>query len=212
MIFTKESYLTRITRPAAEVIEKVELMAVWPSSQKNDIKVKVLAQKCDFFCGFKVAAKEPVTLLCVYNPPSARKYRKDLALIYNRIQAILKTSSSKKMIVCGDFNLPNVTWETYSANDAETDVFLSLMMAIDFDQLIREPTHRKGNILDLIFANYKNVHMKPPLSTNFSDYLAVQFLLSVSTEPQNNMRQINMPCLPFQSHLPLAEIVEQNIF
>jgi len=148
---------------------------------KNDIKLKVLPQKCDFLCGIEVAAKEPVTLLCVYNPPSANKYRKDLALIYNQIQAILKTSSSKKMIVCGNFNLPNVTWETYSANDAETDVFLSQMIANEFDQLIREPTHRKGNILALVFANYENVYMKPPLSTNFSDHLAVQFLLSVST-------------------------------
>ena len=86
------------------------------------------------------------------------------------------------------------------------------MIAIEFDQLIREPTHRKGNILDLVFANYENVHMKPPLSTNFSDHLAVRFLLSVSTEPQKNMRQNNKLCLPFQSYLPLAEIIEQNIF
>ena len=103
---------------------------------KNDITVKVLAQICDFLCGIGIAAKEPVTLLCVYNPPSASKDREDLALIYNHIQAILKTSSSKEMVVCGDFNLPNVTWETYSANDAETDVFLSQMIANAFDQLI----------------------------------------------------------------------------
>ena len=88
------------------------------------------------------------------------------------------------MIVCGDFNLPNVTWETYPANDAETDVFLSQMIANEFDHLIREPTPRKRNILDLVFANYENVHMKPPLLTNFSDHLAVQFLLPVPTEPQ----------------------------
>ena len=114
------------------------------------------------------------------------------------------------MIVCGDFNLPNVTWESYAAK--ETDVFLSQMIAKEFDQLIREPTHRKGNILDLVFANYENVLFKPPLSTNFSDHLAVQFLLPVCTEPQKNMRQINKLCLPFQSYLPLAEIIEQNIF
>ena len=116
------------------------------------------------------------------------------------------------MVVCGDFNLLNVTRETYSANDAETDVFLSQVIANEFDQLIREPTHKKGNILDLVFANYENVHMKPPLSTTFSDHLAVEFLLSVSTEPRKNMRRINELCLPFQSYLPLAEIIEQNIF
>ena len=86
------------------------------------------------------------------------------------------------------------------------------MIANDFDQLIRESSHGKENILDLVFANYENVHMKPPLPTNFSDHLAVQFLLSVPTEPQKKMRQINYLCLPFQSYLPLAEIIQQNIF
>ena len=85
------------------------------------------------------------------------------------------------------------------------------MIANELDQLIREPTHRKGNILDLVFANYENEHMKPPISTNFSDHLAVQFL-SVSTEPRRNMRQVNKLCLAFQSYLPLAEIIEQNVF
>ena len=153
------------------MIENIETHGGVAIIAKNDIKVEVLEQKCEFLCGIAVAAKEPVTLLCVYNPPSASNYRKDLALIHNHIQAILKTSSSKKMIVCGDFSLPNVTWETYSAN--ETDVFLSQMIANEFDQLIREPTHRKGNILDVVFANYEDVHMKPPLSTDFSDHLAV---------------------------------------
>ena len=136
----------------------------------------------------------------------------DLALIYKHFQAILKTSSSKKMNVCGDFNLPNETWETHSAKNAETDVFLSQMIAKEFDQLRQEPTHRKGNILDLVFANYEDVHMKTPLPTNFSDHLAVQFLLSISTELQKTMGQINQQCLPFQSDLPLAELIEQNIF
>ena len=116
------------------------------------------------------------------------------------------------MIVCGDFNLPNVTWETYSANDAETDVFLSQRAANEFHRLLREPTHRKGNILDLVLANYENVHMKPPLLSNFSDNLAVQFLREVFSVPQKNIRQINELYLPFQSYLPLAEITEQNIF
>ena len=116
------------------------------------------------------------------------------------------------MNVCDDFNLPNVTWETYSAKSADTDVFLSQMIAKEFDQLRREPTYRKGNLLDLVFANYEDVHMETPLPTNFSDHLAVQFLLSISTEPQKTMRQINQLCLPFQSYLPLAELTEQNIF
>ena len=64
-----------------------------------------------------------------YDSRSVSKYRKDLHLIYKHIQAILKTSPSKKMIVRGDFNLPNVIREIYSANDAETDVFLSQMIA-----------------------------------------------------------------------------------
>ena len=54
--------------------------------------------------------------------------------------------------------------------------------------------------------------MKPPLPTNFSDHLAAQFPPSVSTEPQKTMRPVNQLCLPFQSYLLLAGIIEQNIF
>ena len=67
----------------------------------------------------------------------------------------LSTDSIGKVIIMGDFNLPNEDWAHLPAirteTFCETEKFLTSKI---FTQLITEPTHKDGNVLDLVFTNY----------------------------------------------------------
>jgi hypothetical protein len=53
----------------------------------------------------------------------------------------------------GDFNLPNIQWETGQARGKVDEELLEAIQAAGLDQLIDFPTHTRGNILDLILTN-----------------------------------------------------------
>lgn len=53
-------------------------------------------------------------------------------------------------VVLGDFNLPDVNWATVMATSAEGSLFCH---SLDKLQLVSEPTHIKGSVLDLVITN-----------------------------------------------------------
>ena len=55
--------------------------------------------------------------------------------------------------VVGDFNLPDIDWDTLSAVSHSSEIFCDFVVNINLTQLIDKPTHVKGNILDLIVTN-----------------------------------------------------------
>ena len=74
----------------------------------------------------------------------------------------------------GDFNLPNEDWAQFPAISTEyfceTEKFLT---AKNFTQLVKEPTHKDGNVLDLVFTNYDepevlDIEKHPTFSDHFS--------------------------------------------
>lgn len=78
----------------------------------------------------------------------------------NAKDTLLKLNPSPNIIIGGDFNLPHVSWPEgkptpgatihersmiHSLNEFSNDLFLS--------QYVKKPTHKDGNILDLLFVN-----------------------------------------------------------
>ena len=55
------------------------------------------------------------------------------------------------MIVLGDFNI-----HINDENDNEDGIFVDTMIALSFNQHVSFPTHRTGNILDLVFTETSN--------------------------------------------------------
>ena len=53
----------------------------------------------------------------------------------------------------GDFNLPDINWNTLSSTSQLSNVFCDLVFKLNLSQLVDMPTHNQGNILDLIFTN-----------------------------------------------------------
>ena len=88
------------------------------------------------------------------------------------------------LIVCGDFNLPNADWTkggckkgSNRVRDEEKMVkTLDELMSDNFlTQVIHGPTHRDGNILDLLFTNNSQlVHSSLSTYSSVSDHNVVE--------------------------------------
>ena len=107
--------------------------------------------------------KENLLIAVVYRQPDNTTHRSREAEFGEMINQISTTIESlegvPEIMVCGDFNLPNISWverSTTSSNamhsqlaDFENKFFLH--------QLVNSPTHKAGNILDLVFTNNRNL-------------------------------------------------------
>ena len=53
----------------------------------------------------------------------------------------------------GDFNFPDINWDTLSGHSHASNNFCDLIFLAGLQQLINVPTHKHGNSLDLLFTN-----------------------------------------------------------
>jgi len=53
-------------------------------------------------------------------------------------------------VIMGDFNSPDINWSTLTASSEFSSSLCDIIFQYNFSQLIDLPTHKQGNILDLI--------------------------------------------------------------
>jgi len=95
--------------------------------------------------------------ICVYRPPDDDAQAVEWAeLLGEYINLMCNVSYS--VFVCGDFNLPHVNWETLSCKSRIEQIFLDCFQYNSLFQHVREPTHVKNNILDLVLSS-NNCHV-----------------------------------------------------
>ena len=90
---------------------------------------------------------------------------------------------SVRMIILGDFNLPDIDWDVLSGHSQVSNQFCDLVFQTGLSQLIDKPTHVHGNILDLLLTNLEdNVCHLQIHSDRFlpSDHYSITFSVSVS--------------------------------
>lgn len=99
----------------------------------------------------RLTLRKPIILSCIYIPPSpCDSYMNDV--ISNLTQTI-QNNSSTDIIIAGDFNSPDVQWDTLSSTSNSARDLCDFIFDNSLIQLIDQPTHIKGNILDLILTN-----------------------------------------------------------
>ena len=64
--------------------------------------------------------------------------------------SIFASKKYKHTYIIGDLNLEPVNWENNSSSDNTQSLFLDLFNNLGLTQLINSPTHRHGNILDIL--------------------------------------------------------------
>ena len=168
---------------------------------------ELLEAKIDDFCLSCLFSNSTSNfrVILLYLPPRGSKYFIPTSTAgsciverFNDItQAAATSQKNLSVAVLGDFNLPHINWEECAARIAdEQDLVDSLTQDLLLEQIIRTPTHRKGNILDLVFVTHSddydyeildfplsdhnpvlvNYNLKPiPLSTFSSDFSACTF-------------------------------------
>ena len=86
------------------------------------------------------------------------------------------------ILLCGDFNLPHATWPDGLAgpgSSADERIMLRALMDIAgeffLQQVIEKPTHKHGNVLDLLFTNNLHfLHSHDTVESIFSDHRIVE--------------------------------------
>ena len=81
------------------------------------------------------------------------------------IQKARSCKGVKGIIIVGDLNMPKIDWDNFSSSENIDQLFLDSFTNFELEQLINEPTHIRGNILDLLLTD------KSPLisGTNVSE-------------------------------------------
>lgn len=129
--------------------------------------------------------KISIILCLIYIPPRSNPS------YYTNLFSYLDTlfSSNNKIIVCGDFNFPDINWDTLTGASPHSTSFCELIYKYNLFQHVSDPTHTRGNILDLILSNDTNlVHSISINSCNplppTSDHFKINFYISTSIPPK----------------------------
>jgi len=123
-----------------------------------------------FFSAFK-----PLVLSVFYRKPGS-----DFESAQQISQVVSSLSTGSSSVICGDFNFPGINWLSHHADDGlrSSGIFCDAIVANSLVQHVTEPTHVRGNILDLVFGSpdvqIDSVHTR---STHMSDHLGVSFCI-----------------------------------
>ena len=102
-----------------------------------------------------------IRLISLYCPPwneSSLEGVSRMQTFIDDLDVLLQTDHM--IICCGDLNLPDLNWKDLSCSSSNSqghsskeELFRDFILAHGLRQLVREPTHRSGNILDLLLVN-----------------------------------------------------------
>lgn len=110
---------------------------------------------------------------CIYRSPST-----DLNVLQSLHVYMQQHVKGTKLILLGDFNLPDINWHTLHHRSPCADILFDIMLSFNLTQIITQPTRVQGsssNILDLVFlSNHFPTHnAKFEVSTGLSDHKLV---------------------------------------
>ena len=134
-----------------------------------------------------VTSLGPLLFGVYYHPPSQSV--SDLLSLNNCLLSIAKYP----IILCGDFNVPNIDWSTGfpTTSCSASTILCELVHDNHLHQMVHSPT-RQHNILDLVLTNSPDIVTNVYLSDNlpFTDHDAVEFSLSMLVPSQSSCRRV----------------------
>ena len=134
-----------------------------------------------------------IRLCCIYRPPSMSD-AETKTFFYKLTPAL---NSSFNLCLAGDFNVPNIDWNSFTATDRSGSVLLNFVNELSLKQFVNEPS-RGNNFLDLIFgsvdqmdlSSVKNTAVHKHFST--SDHSFITFEINcVKTQEKSHVKYYN---------------------
>ena len=102
------------------------------------------------YCSFKVLSADKTVdfiVTLVYRSPNCSDFNTDLLC-----DLVSGLSDTESHFIIGDFNMPDVDWTTLNCSN-KYKKFVDTYSDKSLFQLIDFPTHKRGNILDLVLTN-----------------------------------------------------------
>jgi len=115
---------------------------------RNNINTEIIPLDCCLeVLSLKIGIHSPFVLCIVYIPLSSSLDQ--YLTLFSYLTEI--TSGNHPVVIIGDFNLPDINWNTLTATSHISTLFCDLVYDLNFTQHINTTTHIQGNILDLIY-------------------------------------------------------------
>lgn len=130
-------------------------------SQSEALLLKLSNRSCTLF------------FLTIYRPPNNNDPLL-IPLLLDEVNELIDLETSV-LFVCGDFNFPQIDWEKWISTGRYNlcNPFLYKISELGLDQHIFSPTHRLGNILDLVMTNKAIVNNINIIDSVLSDHSIV---------------------------------------
>ena len=110
------------------------------------------------------------------------------------LRAIANTKKYNRHIILGDFNLSKTNWPEAESSENIESMFIDTFHDLGLHQLVDQPTHEQGKILDLVLTN------KPGLISDtmflnqhdvcHSDHFGIKFKLNFKVKKTVNKRKV----------------------
>ena len=142
---------------------------------KNYLMCKEINLNVDFATACRVSTISSSILIAVfYNPPEKSPNRLTEACILKVFDVLrCHAKTLDQLIIFGDFNYPNIDWESLTAPENDGSDFCSCLFKHSLLQLVNEPTHKSGSLLDLVITNTNKSQIREVNNKDFSDHRCI---------------------------------------
>ena len=110
---------------------------------------------CSFCC---CTSLETYGLVILYDPPNTNEDRTPDEIVFSCLSsfwAVLRIQIIDQVWFLGNFNLPDENWAHFPVINPRTCTDTTIIsIPNSLTQLVTEPTHKDGNVLDFIFSNF----------------------------------------------------------
>ena len=129
-------------------------------------------------------------LCCLYIPPSRpESYMLEVLHIFNSLPR------NTFLLINGDLNCPDIDWDTLSGSSHLNSALCDTLFELGLTQIIREPTHTHGNILDLLVTNQpeqiSELLIDKHTCSSTSDHHLITY--TIKLKPQNVKKYKTLP-------------------
>ena len=157
-------------------------------SVKIPSKIVLTAQDAELVA-IQINTPVPTVVACLYIPPHSPPSL--ISAISHHIQEM--SSICEDIIILGDLNHPLIDWSSLTGNSNSGSIICDCFFNLNLSQLVTEPTHTGGNVLDIVATN--NPQAITSLSINSapshikSDDLIISFAYESHTKFPTHFRK-----------------------
>ena len=113
--------------------------------------------------------------------------------LISAFQTLSKKKNLSKIYVVGDFNLKDVSWSTLSSPVPIEQCFIDSFVDLGLIQCVSQPTHQKGNILDLVLTSsdtsIQNLKVLDKDSVCRSDHFPITFNINIKVGKKKSFKR-----------------------